>query len=206
MEKYRQVKVEESSMTTLPIEMIGSILAYLWEEDLFFWCYGLVCRSFLGETVKIMKERRMIIHLLGDESFPKYVELICQYNDVAIAVEEVGLDLSNNKPRLTNTNPTNNQQAIRTILDRCCHVKILILSFCDLEETSFVSIANLSDLQRLDLSGCSTLNDQKLTFLAEGLKELRHLSLLMCGNVSDAGKKNSLYRVADRNLCFNISF
>ena len=193
MEKQCLVQDGRSSLLALPVEMIGYILSYLREEDSFFWCYGLVCKSFLGEVTKIMKERSMIIQLFSDESFPKYVELICQYDDIASAVDEVGLDLSNNTPTNTNINPTNNQQTFRTILDRCWRVKVLILSFCDLDETNFDSIANLSFLQRLDLSGCSTLNDENLALLVKSCKKLRQLSLLMCGNISDSGKKKQFF-------------
>ena len=166
----------------LPIEMIGKILTYLSGDDLFFWSYGLVCKSFLCEAAKLMKEKRLPIKLLEGDSFETHLRLICHDNYVSCIVNEVGLDLSFNK--------FIDRQNLELIFDSCNKVKTLDLSFCELQNISFENVSsNLSDLQQLTLSGCTSLTDEDLACLVKSCIQLRHLSLLMCGNISDAGNQ-----------------
>ena len=182
MKNQCSVKVEQASLPSLPTEMIGNILSYLVSDSSCFWQYGLICTSFLREVSKIMKERNMHIKVCNDETFESNLDFICNHDDVAAVVGELGLDLSNNK-NLANSH-------LRTILERCNKIKVLNLSFCNLTDESVMYLENLSELQRIDLSCCSSLNDKNLTILTRGCAKLKHLNLLMCENVSDIGKNN----------------
>ena len=97
MENMYRTLAENSSILVLPIEMIGKILSYLTTEKAFFWCYGIVSNSFLNEVAKIMKSEHMEIKLKGDKLFEKRMEWICKDDCVSSVVEEIGLDLSNNR-------------------------------------------------------------------------------------------------------------
>ena len=180
MEKQVSARTGTSSILELPIEMIGNILSYLTSEDGFFWCYGLVCKCFLREVAKIMKDGGIHIKLPGDEWFEYCIELISINNYVAYAVAEVGLDLSNN--RLLNV------EHLSVISYRSKGLKAIQLGFCDLTQQSFTYLAKLSSIQYLDLAGCGMLNDKHLTLIAKGCTNLTHLILLMCEKISDLGK------------------
>jgi hypothetical protein len=180
MDNQYCTSAEKSSILVLPIEMIGKILSYLTTEKAFFWSYGLVCNSFLSEVAKIMKEKHMEIKLNRDKLFEKQVEWICKDDCVASVIEEIGLDLSNNK--------LIDQQNITAIFNSCTRIKSLDLSFCDLKEEDVLCLSILSRLKRLNLSGCSTLNDDNLSIIVKHCTELNSLTLLMCENVSDLGE------------------
>ena len=188
-EEHNRARNSYCHILDLPIEMIRKILTYLSGDDLFFWSYGLVCKSFLYEAASIMKEKRTSIKLFDGVSFETHLRLICHDNHVSCIVNEVGLDLSNNK--------FINRQNLELIFDSCNKVKVLDLSFCELKNNSFENVSsNLSDLRQLNLSGCTGLTDEDLACLVKSCIQLRHLSLLMCGNISDAGNQNiflSLY-------------
>lgn len=189
LEEHNRARNSYCHILDLPIEMIRKILTYLSGDDLFFWSYGLVCKSFLYEAASIMKEKRTSIKLFDGVSFETHLRLICHDNHVSCIVNEVGLDLSNNK--------FINRQNLELIFDSCNKVKVLDLSFCELKNNSFENVSsNLSDLRQLNLSGCTGLTDEDLACLVKSCIQLRHLSLLMCGNISDAGNQNiflSLY-------------
>ena len=185
-EKQYTFQVEQTSLLALPIEMIGNILSYLPMEDSFFWHYGLVCKSFLKEVGKMMKEANMQIQLSSEVLFEAHLDFICNDNDVANVVDEVGLDLSNKKALA--------QGQVKTIIDRCSKMTALNLSFCELTVESIIYLQNLSLLERLNLSCCNALNDQNLTILLQGCTKLKQLDLLMCENISDTGKSKYLYR------------
>ena len=189
LEEHNRARNSYCHILDLPIEMIRKILTYLSGDDLFFWSYGLVCKSFLYEAASIMKEKRTSIKLFDGVSFETHLRLICHDNYISCIVNEVGLDLSNNK--------FINRQNLELIFDSCNKVKVLDLSFCELKNNSFENVSsNLSDLRQLNLSGCTGLTDEDLACLVKSCIQLRHLSLLMCGNISDAGNQNiflSLY-------------
>ena len=183
LEEHNRARNSYCHILDLPIEMIRKILTYLSGDDLFFWSYGLVCKSFLYEAASIMKEKRTSIKLFDGVSFETHLRLICHDNHVSCIVNEVGLDLSNNK--------FINRQNLELIFDSCNKVKVLDLSFCELKNNSFENVSsNLSDLQQLNLSGCTTLTDEDLSCLVKSCIKLSHLSLLMCGNISDAGNQH----------------
>ena len=180
MEKLYSATFEKLSLFVLPIEMIGTILSYLTTDKSFFWNYGVVCRSFLNEVAKIMKQKNMKLKLNADNLFKEQVEWICQNESIALVVEEIGLDLSNNN--------LINQTCLRRICTTYNQIKILDLSFCDLQKEDILCLCSLSNLRELNFSGCSALNDYNLTLILKQCIQLSNLSLLMCENISDKGK------------------
>ena len=130
----------QSLTDTLPIEIIGQILTLVKLDDSFFWNYGLVCKIFLKEVTKIMKDNNMIIELKGDKDFDDRLKLIFNDNDVSAAIARVGLDLSNNKSTC--------RGHYNQLFQRCKNIRNLNLSFCELEEEDLDELAKLSMLEK----------------------------------------------------------
>ena len=167
----------QSLTDTLPVEIIGQILTLVNIDDCFFWNYGLVCKIFLNEVAKIMKDSNMIIELKGDKDFVDRLKMIFNDNDVSDAVARVGLDLSNNK--------SIGRGHYKQLFRRCQSIRNINLSFCELEEEDLDELAKLSILEKLNLSGSDRIY---LGYFIKGMSMLSHLNLLMCENITDPGK------------------
>ena len=178
---------QEVSLTDcLPIEVIGHVLSFVQPDGYFFWNYGLVCKTFLKEIAKIMKQNDMLVELKGEKVFDEHLKLILNDNDVASIMAEVGLDLSNTKEAF--------HERYDQIFQRCKKIRKLNLSFCELHKEDLCSLANLSMLETLNLSGSRLLGEEilgglhPLQFFIQGMPMLTNLNLLMCENITDFGK------------------
>ena len=169
----------QSLTDNLPVEIIGQILTFVKIDDSFFWNYGLVCKTFLKEVAKIMKNNNMIIELKGDKDFDTRLKMIFNDNDVSDTVARVGLDLSNNKLTC--------RGHYKQLFRRCKTIQNLNLSFCELEEEDLDELAKLSMLEKLNLSGSDRIY---LGYFVKGMSMLSNLNLLMCENITDPGKLN----------------
>ena len=121
---------DQSLPNSLPIEIIGHILSYVKADACFFWNYGLVCKTFLKEVTKIMKKNDMIIELNANDECDKQLEMIFNDTELASAIADVGLDLSNNKLA--------SHEDYKKLFNRCRNIRKINLSFSELkEETPF---------------------------------------------------------------------
>ena len=170
----------------LPIEIIGHVLSFVQPDDLFFWNYGLVCKTFLKEIAKIMKQNDMLVELKEEKVFDEHLKLILNDNDVASIIAEVGLDLSNTKEAFN--------KHYDKLFRRCKNIRKLNLSFCELHKEDLCKLSNLSMVGTLNLSGSRLLGEEilgglhPLQFFIQGMTKLTNLNLLMCENIADFGK------------------
>ena len=171
---------DQSLPNSLPIEIIGHILSYVKADARFFWNYGLVCKTFLKEVTKIMKQNGMIIELKGNDEFDMHLKMIFNDNEIASAISDVGLDLSNNKLA--------NDDHYKQLLNHCRNIRKLNLSFCELKNEVLYDLAGLSMLEILNLSGSEALNDENLACFVKRNSKLTNLDLLMCEKITDLGK------------------
>ena len=171
------LKQDQSLTDSLPVEIIGQILSMLKRDDSFFWNYGMVCKTFLKEVTKIIKHNGQVIELKEDKELHERLEVIFNDNNVAAAIAEVGLNLSNNKSAC--------RGKYKRLFRRCQNIRNLNLSFCELDEEDLDDLAKLSKLETLNLSGSDRIY---LGYFIKGMPMLSNLNLLMCENITDPGK------------------
>lgn len=76
---------------------------------------------------------------------------------------------------------------IRTVVEHCTLLKILDLKNCQITDDSLQSVATrCRNLQRLNISWCTSISDQGVVRIAEMCRVLEEFNMVWCSNITDA--------------------